>query len=172
MNVVLIGYRGSGKSTVGRELSAKLGRPFLDSDEYIEQKTGLSIAEIFRECGESYFRDLETQAIETLTRQDGIVLATGGGAAVRLKNVQLLQRNGRVIFLRVSPEEAFKRLVKDPRSERTRPALSDTDLLTEIRDTIVRRAPYYEGAAHFTVEVDGHDVEWIVRQIVHHLHEA
>jgi shikimate kinase len=172
MNVVLVGYRGSGKSTVAQRLGEKLGRPNHDSDAYIEQKTNLSIAEIFAKCGESYFRDLESQALETLMKLDGIVLATGGGAVLRYKNIQVLQRNGLVVYLRVTPEEAFKRLVKDPKSARTRPPLTDQDLLTEIRETIRLRAHYYEQAAHATVDVDGRDVEAVLRQIVHLLHES
>jgi shikimate kinase len=172
MNVVLIGYRGSGKSVVGRLLAERLGRAFADSDEYIEEQTKLSIAEIFRTCGESYFRELESQALESLSKRDGIVLATGGGAVLRYKNIQLLQRGGKVIFLRVSPEEAFKRLVKDPKSSRTRPKLTDLELMEEIRQHLAIRTPYYESAAHFSVNVDAHDAEGVVRQIVHFLAEA
>lgn len=172
MILSLVGYRTSGKTTVGRLVAERLDRGFLDCDEYIEQRTGLTIAEIFQKCGESYFRELESQALENLTRRDGIVLATGGGAVLRYKNIQLLQRCGTVVHLAVSAEEAFKRMVKDPKSERTRPALTDLDLMAEIREHLRVRGPHYSTAAAFSVAVDGQNADAVARQILHHLAES
>jgi shikimate kinase len=172
MILSLIGYRTSGKTTVGRLLAERLERPFIDCDDYIEQRTGLSIAEIFQKCGESYFRDLESQALDSLTRRDGIVLATGGGAVLRYKNTQLLQRSGKVVYLNISAEEAFRRTVKDPNSAPTRPPLTDLDLLSEIREHLRVRSPHYAAAASFCVNVDGIDVDAVARQIHHFLAES
>ena len=97
MNIVLIGFRCSGKSTVGKSLAKRLRRPFTDSDEYIEAKTHLPIREIFDLAGESYFRTLEGQAIVDLSRLDGQIIATGGGAALKRQNMKSLRRNGLVI---------------------------------------------------------------------------
>lgn len=172
MIVSLVGYRTSGKTTVGRLLAERLERTFYDCDIHIEQRTGLSIAEIFERCGESYFRELESQALESLARRDGIVLATGGGAVLRYKNVQLLQRSGPVVYLSVSAEEAFKRMVKDPGSARTRPPLTDLDLLTEIREHLRVRAPHYSTAATLRVNVDGLDADAVAGRIHHLLAES
>src|SRR5262245_62566594 len=98
MNVVLIGFRCAGKSTVGRGLAQRLGREFVDCDEYIEGKTHLSIREIFDLAGESYFRTLEGQAIQDLARADGRVIATGGGAVLRRQNTKYLKRNGILVL--------------------------------------------------------------------------
>ena len=172
MNIILIGYRTSGKSVVGRALAERLKSTFIDCDAFIEERTKLSIVEIFERCGESYFRELESQALAELVKREGIVLATGGGAVMRHKNIQLFQRCGKVVYLRVSAETAFRRMVKDPKSARTRPALTDRQRFDEILEHIRSRTPYYQRAADFEVAVDGHDVEGVVRQIVHYLVES
>ena len=102
MNVVLIGYRCSGKTCVGKELAQRLGRVFIDCDEYIEQKTNLTIREIFDIAGEAYFRMLESDAIAELAKLEGRVVATGGGAVLKYKNIRNLKRNGVVVYLDAS----------------------------------------------------------------------
>ena len=116
MNIVLIGYRCSGKSTVGQRLAERLSREFIDCDDYIEKKTELTIREIFELHGESHFRTLESRAIIELGKLDGKIIATGGGAVLKYKNIQALKRNGRVIWLDVKPDTACRRLMEDPRT--------------------------------------------------------
>ena len=98
-NIVLTGMPGSGKTTVGRLLAEELGRPYLDVDELIREKTGMAPREIIATQGEPAFRDVETDVIRAVAEQNGCVIATGGGAILRRENVDLLRRNGKLFFL-------------------------------------------------------------------------
>lgn len=169
MNIVLIGYRGSGKTTIGRKLAEKLNREFVDSDDYIEQRTQLSIREIFELCGESYFRHLESEAIKDLSESDGRVIATGGGAVLRYKNVSNLKNHGVLIFLNVAPEVAYERITRDPSSTRRRPALTGDDMLTEIKEQIDFRKPYYLRAADHVIDVNNLEPDQVVAEILKRL---
>jgi len=171
MNVVLIGFRCAGKSCVGRALGKRLNREFLDCDEYIERKTNLTIREIFDIAGESYFRMLEGDAIAEVSKRDGLILATGGGAALRYKNIHLLKRNGVVVFLEVGAESAFQRSQGDPSSPARRPSLTGRDPFEEMREQVEFRRPYYLNAADFVVRTDGRSVDDIVQEILLHLKE-
>jgi len=170
MNVVLVGFRGSGKSTVGKALSERLGREFIDCDDFIEKRTAMSIREIFERHGESHFRTLESEALTELSKLDGKIVATGGGAVLKYQNMQLFKRaGGLVFFLKVSPETAFNRIQGDPATRTRRPALTDKDPATEIREQITLRAPYYLQAADIVVPVDERTVVDIVDEVVRHL---
>ena len=170
MNVVLIGYRGAGKTTVGRALAERLSCEFIDCDEYIERRTQLSIREIFERFGESHFRSLENQAIAELAKLEGKVIATGGGAVLRYKNMQVLKRHGgKVFWLDVGVETAVERIQADGTTRERRPALTGKDPATEVREQLEFRRPYYVKGAHFAVKADGRGVEEIVKEIVQHL---
>jgi shikimate kinase len=173
MNVVLIGFRGSGKSTVGKALSDRLGREFIDCDAWIEKRTGLTIKEIFERHGESHFRTLESQAIGELSAMDGKVIATGGGAALKYQNMQVFKRNGgKIFFLEVGPETAFRRIQEDATTRSRRPALTEKDPFTEVKEQIELRKPYYEKGADVTIATDGVAIEEIVLAILKHIQEA
>lgn len=172
MNVILIGFRCSGKSTVGKELAARLGREFIDCDEYIERKTNLSIREIFDRHGESHFRVIESQAIAELAKLDGKVIATGGGAVLKHKNMQVLARNGKIFYLEVEPETAYQRLQGDPITRSRRPALTDEDPRQEVQDQIELRRPYYQSAAHHLVKTDNRSIADVTKEILTHLGAA
>ena len=135
-NIVLIGMPGSGKTTVGRLLAEEMGRPFWDTDVLIEEKTGKTPAEIIRNQGEKAFRDIETEVIQELSSQNGGVIATGGGAVLRLKNVELLRRNGKIFFLDRPAEQLIP--TKD------RPLSSTKDAILE---RYRERYPIYKAAA-------------------------
>ncbi|MBI2898827.1 MAG: shikimate kinase [Planctomycetes bacterium] len=169
MNVVLVGFRCAGKSSVGRTLAERLKCDFVDCDEYIERKTALSIREIFDIAGESYFRMLESDAIADLSRRDGIVIATGGGAVLRYKNIRNLKRNSRVFFLEVGAESAYERFQSDPATQNRRPSLTGKDIFTEIRAQVEFRRPYYQSAADVVVQTDGRPLEEVVKEILEHL---
>jgi len=169
VNVVLVGFRCAGKSSVGRALAEKLKRDFVDCDEYIERKTDLTIREIFDIAGESYFRLVESDAVADLSKGDGLVLATGGGAVMRYKNIRNLKRNSVVVFLDVGPESAFERCQSDPKTQTRRPSLTGKDLFTEIREQVEFRRPYYLSAADLVVHTDGRPVEEVVKEILAHL---
>lgn len=173
MNVVLIGFRGSGKSTVGKALSDRLKREFIDCDAWIEKATGLTIREIFEKHGESHFRTLESQAIGELSAMDGKIIATGGGAALKYQNMQVFKRNGgKIFFLEVGAETAFKRIQEDATSRSRRPALTEKDPFTEVKEQIEFRKPYYDKGADVTIATDGVAVEEIVRAILAHIQDA
>ncbi len=164
--IILIGLPGSGKSTVGRQLARKLSASFLDSDHLIEQRLGCSIREYFEREGEGAFRDVEEAVLaDTLSEQNHssspIVLATGGGAVIRENNRKLLHGAGRVVYLRSSPEDLYKRL----RHDRNRPLLQGVDPMQRLRDLYAQRDPLYREAAHFQVETGRPSVATLVNMI-------
>ncbi len=171
MNVVLIGFRCSGKSTVGLRLAEKLQRTFVDCDDYIEKKTHLSIREIFDIAGESYFRTLEGQAVEELSRLDGHIIATGGGAILKRQNTKYLKRNGLLVLLDITAKTAYERIAADPQSRTRRPALTNFDPFTEIQAQMELRMPYYVEAADHVVSTDGRSVDEIVKDVLGFLAE-
>ncbi|GAB6072554.1 shikimate kinase [Venenivibrio stagnispumantis] len=112
-NIFLIGFMGSGKSTIGRLLAEKLNMKFIDIDKEIEKKEGKSIKDIFKEKGESYFRELERKEIELFSEKSGYVVSTGGGLGANKDNMEKMKKNGIVIWLDVSLEEVLKRCGND-----------------------------------------------------------
>ncbi len=151
-NIILIGYMGCGKTTVGKNLARICHYTFLDTDEWIEQQQGRSISEIFATDGEEAFREMETQCIQTLidSRLERHVISTGGGMPIREVNRQLLKRLGKVVYLSVRPETVYDRIKGDTK----RPLLQCEDPLSKIRDMIAMRAPAYRDSADYTVRVD------------------
>jgi shikimate kinase len=168
--VHLIGFRGSGKSRVARELGARLGWEVIDIDQVIQESTSRSIAEIFRDRGEEGFRDLEERALAEACAGSGpTVVATGGGCVVRPANVKLLRSTGVVVWLEISPAESRRRLAADPASPSQRPPLRDGDALLEIEEVLGRRIPLYAAACHLRVPTDGRMVPEIVATIMQDL---
>lgn len=166
MNIILIGFRGAGKSTLGQALAEKLAYDFHDCDQFIEARTGLPIAEIFERCGESYFRELESDALAELSKLDGVVIATGGGAVLRYKNIRNLKRGGKVVYLKVRPDTAVHRIQKDPKTKERRPKLTESDLDTEVRTVMEFREVYYQAAADLVLEMDTLEVTDAVNKIL------
>ena len=148
MSIALVGMPGSGKSTVGRQLSRQLSWDFVDSDAVLEKRLGMSIREWFARHGEDAFRDEEQAVIEDLTQREGIVIATGGGAVLRPSNRNALHSRCHVFYLRASPEELFRRV----RHDTQRPLLQVDDPLARLRELYRERDPLYRRTAHFVVE--------------------
>lgn len=147
-HIILIGFMGSGKSTMGKLVANKLGWTFVDTDHYIEKKEGRTINAIFADDGEEYFRSLETEALkELLEAEEQNVLALGGGTPLRPENRALLKDAGYVIFLKVSPEEAYQRLKNDTE----RPLLKVSDPKEKIKELLDFRNPIYEAAADYVL---------------------
>jgi len=169
MNIVLIGFRCAGKTSVGQELARRLSRSFVDCDEYIERKTNLKIREIFDIAGESYFRMLEGDAIADLAKQDGAVIATGGGAALKYKNIRNLKRNGVIIWLDVKPQAVLERMDRDTQNGEGRPPLTKLSPEEEVHQQMDFRRPYYLSAADYVVSSDAGSLEDTVRQILEKL---
>jgi shikimate kinase len=154
--LALIGYRGSGKSTVGKILAERLKRPFLDADVEIEARAGRPIAAIFRDGGEADFRDREAATLASLVQSHPTaVLATGGGAVLRPSNRALLRGFGRLVWLRADPEELARRLASDMQAGTDRPGLTSRGTLDEIAQVLAARTEIYRELADLTVETVG-----------------
>lgn len=152
--VLLIGPRGSGKTTVGRAVAGRLGWAFADADEHVEAAAGRTVADIFAAEGEAGFRDRESAALAELCRLTDAVIATGGGAALRPANRELLRDAGFVVWLTVTPETAWERLQADPLTAARRPNLTPAGGLAEVRALIAAREPLYRETAHLAVPND------------------
>ncbi|MBE0546586.1 MAG: shikimate kinase [Rubrivivax sp.] len=139
---------GCGKSTVGRHLARQLGLRFVDSDTEIERRIGMPIRDFFAAQGEAAFREVESDVIEQLAGQPGIVLATGGGAVLRPSNRDALHSQTQVFYLRATPEDLHRRL----RNDSHRPLLQVADPLRRLCDLFRERDPLYRRTAHFVVE--------------------
>ena len=162
MTVFLTGFMGSGKSTVGRQLSRRLGLPFMDTDSRIEKEQKKSITDIFAAEGEEAFRKMETQVLRAV-REEGVsrVVSTGGGLPTREENRGIMKEAGMVVFLRVRPETVYTRLQGDT----TRPLLQKADPQAEIRRLLAERNPVYESGADLIVDVDGRTPEELAEEI-------
>ena len=152
--VLLIGPRGSGKTTAGRALAGRLGWAFADADDHVEAAAGMTIAAIFAAEGEPAFRDREAAALAELCGRTGHVIATGGGAVLRPANRLLLRRSGFVVWLDVSPEAAWQRLQADPLTAARRPNLTASGGLDEVRALIAARESLYRETAHLRLPAD------------------
>ena len=161
-NLVLIGFMGSGKTSVGLRMSYRLRRPVEDTDKLIERRTGRSISEIFAREGEEHFRRLETELLSELAEKGRrAIYSVGGGTPVRPENRELLKRLGTVVLLRVRPETVYERLKEDT----TRPLLQCPDPLGRIRELMEGRREAYESCADVILDVDDMEMEDIIENI-------
>lgn len=160
--IVLVGLPGSGKTTVGKQLARRLKLAFLDSDHVIEERLGCSIREFFEREGEDRFRDVEQEVIDELSRGQACVLSTGGGAVLRPANRQHLHERGRVVYLRSTPEDVYRRV----RHDRNRPLLLVADPLQRLRDLYDARDPLYRETAHYVIDTGRPSVATLVNMIV------
>jgi len=168
-SIFLIGPMGSGKTAVGRALSRTLGLPFHDSDAEIERRTGVDIPFIFEKEGEAGFRAREREAIEALTRLEGIVLATGGGAVLASENRRHLAERGTVVYLETSVRQQADRV----RHGRNRPLLQQPgDIAERLGALMDVRSPLYGEIADVTVSTDGRRVPAVVEEILRFLSKA
>lgn len=161
-NVILIGFMGSGKTTVGFRLSYRLRKPVIDTDKEIEREEQRSIAEIFAREGEAYFRDRETMCLQKLLRTvKEQIISVGGGLPLREENRKLLRELGQVFYLQASAETIYERV----RNDTTRPLLQGDDPQGKIRTMLVERDGYYRDAADVVINVDGKSFEQILDEI-------
>lgn len=162
-NIILIGFMGCGKTSVGTRLAKRLSYSFLDTDEQIKTKEGRSISQIFLEKGESYFREIETQAVrELLETTEKTVISTGGGLPLKEVNGKLLQQLGFVVYLDVAKETVMERLARDT----TRPLLNGPDKEKRVEELLSFRRPIYEYTAHITVNTNQRDFDDIIDDII------
>jgi len=161
-NIFLIGPMGSGKTTIGRQLSTILGKRFVDADHEIERRTGVSIPTIFDIEGEPGFRSRESLAIADLTLDHNIVLATGGGAVLSDENRSLLAERGTVVYLQATPDILYERTKRD----RNRPLLQTDDPRGKIVELLKIREPLYLQAADLVIETGHRSPQSVARDIV------
>jgi shikimate kinase len=147
-SIVLIGFMGTGKSSVARRLAEMLGWPVVDTDAMIEETLGRSISEIFEQLGEERFREEEAAVLEKLDPERASIIVTGGGAVLRPRNVRRLRELGRVVCLTAKPSILCDRL----RHGTNRPLLAKGDLATQIKSLLQERASFYQGAADLTLD--------------------
>ena len=160
MNVVLTGFMGTGKTTVGKELSGRLGYGFLDTDARVEQESGRTISEIFADSGEGVFREMEARVIQIAAALDRYVIATGGGAVLRADNMRALERNGVVICLSATPEAIRQRL----QFHSDRPLLREPSPDDTIRRLLGERAIAY-GRCHLALDTSSRTITEVVDEI-------
>jgi shikimate kinase len=160
-SIFLIGPMGSGKSSVGRRLAQELGFDFLDTDDVIEERSGVDIPFIFEREGEAGFRARERKIIDELTREPRLVLATGGGSCMDPANRAVLRERGYVVYLHASVEQQLKRT----RGGRERPLLKEGDPRETLERLMALRDPQFREIAHLVVETDERRIPAVVREI-------
>ncbi|MEZ5653413.1 MAG: shikimate kinase [Burkholderiaceae bacterium] len=160
--IFLVGMPGSGKSTVGRRLAARLGRPFVDGDREIEQRCGVSVATVFEIEGEAGFRERETRVLRELAARPDVVVATGGGAVLRPINRRLMRESGLVLFLDASLGELWNRL----RHDRKRPLLQSEDPRARVAALLAQRRLLYACVASLRVRSRRQPIERFVGDIM------
>ena len=149
-NIILIGFMGTGKSTIGRNLSRTFGYPLIDTDQLIVEQEGCPIPELFAQKGEESFRALETKVLQSLAKYSGHIIATGGGIIGRPENRRLLRELGYVVWLVANPQEILARTSRNS----NRPLLNTANPQETIRKLLEARTPLYRETAHLAIETD------------------
>lgn len=161
-NIVLIGFMGTGKSSIGIKLAEKLNMKFIDMDREIEKLTGMTVAELFRRHGEIRFRSEEKLMAQKLSRQNNLVIATGGGVVLKEQNIAMLRQNGIIICLTADPEDIFERV---RRKRANRPLLKKNLQVEDIVNMLKEREPFY-AVADFKVNTSGREMDEVVNEII------
>jgi len=155
LNLYLVGYRCTGKTSVGRLLSDALDWTFVDMDHELVTEAGVPIEDIVDSRGWKYFRELEAQLLERLSQATKQVISTGGGVVTVPENIATMRRSGKVVWLHASPATIAERMEADMDTARQRPPLHGNDSLAEIEEVFAKRLPLYDEAMHLQVETDG-----------------
>lgn len=166
MNLTLIGYRATGKTTLARLLAERLGWDWIDADVEIERVAEKTIAEIFAEDGEPVFRDIEARVIADLTGRSNLVIAAGGGAPLREESRKAMRQGGQVVWLQATPETIHARMTGDATTATRRPNLTDRGPLDEILHVVSVREPIYRESAHVEIDTEGKTPESLVNEIL------
>ena len=159
--IALIGFMGTGKTAVGRLLAARLGKTFIELDEEIEKAAGKSIADIFREQGESRFREMEAEAVEKFSGRKNVVIACGGGIVTNETNIFRLRQEYVIVCLKAGLADIIKRT-----GGNTRPLLNVADRKKKIKELLAARRPLYKRAADLTIDTTGIDAPAVAEKIL------
>jgi shikimate kinase len=165
-HIYLTGYRGTGKSSVGRILADRLARTLVDLDDRIESAAGMTIREIFNEGGESSFRDWETKCLELVVAEANEVVALGGGAILRDRNRELISHSGVCVWLDADADTLAQRIFGDESTAQRRPSLTELSPVEEIRQLLRQREPLYRQASQYRVDTGGKSPEEIADEII------
>ncbi len=165
VNIVLIGFMGSGKTSVGKKIAKDLKRKFYDCDELIAQKMELSIEDIFKKYGEIRFRSIETEVLTRLASLNDIVVATGGGAITRYRNVELIKKNGVVIYLYTDLLELYERIKKD-KTKRPLLEIGEGDFFNNLARLVSQREELYAKIADIKIDTTNKSVEEVSKEII------
>ncbi|MDD6155515.1 MAG: shikimate kinase [Lachnospiraceae bacterium] len=161
-NIFLIGFMGSGKSTIGRFLQKELNMELVEMDARIVEEQGMSINDIFAEKGEDYFRDLESRLVLDLNNEGNTIVSCGGGVVIRLENVENMKKNGKIVFLSATPDTIYERV----KNSTERPILNGHMNVEYIAGLMEKRRALYENAADIRIETDGKTRDEICKEII------
>ncbi len=164
-NIMLIGFMGTGKSTIAAYLSDTFAMEVVEMDEIIARREGMSISKIFEVYGEEYFRDAETNLLIEMQARDNVVISCGGGVPMRERNVEEMHKNGKVVLLTARPETVLDRLKDD----HSRPLLENHKNVDYIQDLMEKRRPKYEAAADIIISTDGKSAAEICEEMIQKL---
>ena len=154
MNLFLIGYRCTGKTTIGKSIAAAIDWSFIDADTMLVRKCGKPIKEIVDTEGWETFRRMERSTLKQICTKDRQIVATGGGVVLDAANTKAMKTSGKVIWLGATAETIQKRMLQDKNTGNFRPALTEKGRMQEIGDMLLKRNPYYEGASDFSIQTD------------------
>lgn len=168
MNIVLIGMRGSGKTTVGKMLSQQLKKEFIEMDALVAEKAGMQIAQIVKKYGWEYFRDLETEITKEVSQKDNIIIATGGGVVERGENVQALKEHGKLFWLTVGVDTLLKRIGKDV----NRPSITGKSRREDMEETQKHREKLYQQAADVIIDTEKVTAKKVMQEIIKNLEDT
>lgn len=161
-NIFLIGFMGSGKSTIGRFLQKELNMELVEMDARIVEEQGMSINDIFAEKGEDYFRDLESRLVLDLNNEGNTIVSCGGGVVIRPENVENMKKNGKIVFLSATPDTIYERV----KNSTERPILNGHMNVEYIAGLMEKRRALYENAADIRIETDGKTRDEICKEIM------
>ena len=166
MNILLIGYRCTGKTTVGKALAERLGRTFADTDRMVAELSGMTIARMVESHGWPFFREREHEALALACAKKNQVVATGGGIVLDGRNRRIMENSGNAVWLTASEKSIQQRMRDDAATADSRPSLTDQGLLEEIESVLAERKPLYEEASDLVIDTDRKTVEDICDRII------
>jgi len=169
MKILLIGFRGAGKTTLGKELAKSLNLSFLDADEEIEKEEGRSIKEIVEKEGWAYFRSLEKAFLRRLVKRKDLVCALGGGAVIHEEEMEVLSKESIILWVKATLEKIKERIIKDEKTKSQRPALTSLSFEEELERLYIEREPLYQKWAHVVVDTTYDNLDSLVNKIKENL---